>query len=651
VITNTVEAEINGSTVSAVGGISLHASDEAPSLLTVVLPDKVVDLIEQVVPTDVIDLDANILAVMISVAGSGNVAVNAAVMGNVIANTVRARIVGDNVADFDAAATGAIDAAEDTITVPSHGFVDGQFITYRAEDNARIGGLQDGLQYKVEWVNADTFKLRNLLDDSLVNIELLPPAGTHSFVRAEDPKTFNPTAPGPVDYEYDSITLIGHGFDDGDLITYDANGNNPIGGLQDGQQYVVVRIDADTFKLKQDFQDTNPVDLTLLAPSGDHGIVFKGVTQTITPSAGGVDFGADAIHLAAHGFSGGEIVTYAANGNDSIGGLVDGRQYEVVFIDDNEFGLKGLGSSVDLRPPDAGGTHSLVFEGEATSVTTSEDVNYSENIFTISDHGFSDGDIVTYRANGNDPIDGLDEGREYEVVDSDDDTFGLKRLGEAVDLSPSPPGGNHGFIHGIDVQSITPSIAGPVDYVNDTVSIRDHGFSDEQIVVYHADGPQSIGALVDGENYQVELIDNDTFGLKSADGTASIDLTDTSAWGTHSFVAEQIPQSFTPSSGEVNCDENVFTVTNHGFIDGEKILYDAVGNEPIAGLTEGIEYEVEWIDADHFKLIDPLSITSLSFDPNVSAFLFPSTPTSPHRSIRMPTPLPSAITVLPAVSS
>ncbi|MFY9853591.1 MAG: hypothetical protein WAK26_06920, partial [Terracidiphilus sp.] len=101
VIANTVTAEISGSDVSAAGNISVDAEEKAPD--TSVAPPNVGNE-QSTLTSDVpsssaapINLDANILAVMVSVAGTGIVAVNGAFSGNVITDTVEASVVNSTV--------------------------------------------------------------------------------------------------------------------------------------------------------------------------------------------------------------------------------------------------------------------------------------------------------------------------------------------------------------------------------------------------------------------------------------------------------------------------------------------------------------------------------------------------------------------------
>ncbi|TFH17573.1 MAG: hypothetical protein E4H02_02555, partial [Lentisphaerales bacterium] len=106
-VANTVTAKISGSTVTADGDISLSASDEAPLVIpTWGLSAEQQANLDEALEDSPVALDANILAIMVSVAGSGDVAVSVSLMGNVVANTIEAVIEGSTVrAGVDAGGT------------------------------------------------------------------------------------------------------------------------------------------------------------------------------------------------------------------------------------------------------------------------------------------------------------------------------------------------------------------------------------------------------------------------------------------------------------------------------------------------------------------------------------------------------------------
>ena len=109
-ISNHVLAQITDSTVTAYDSVAISAEDEAPSAIpTWIVPSSYQSSLNSNVngssePTSI--LDCNILAVVVSIAGTGGVAVNGVVSGNVIANTVRADIIDSTVlAGYNASRT------------------------------------------------------------------------------------------------------------------------------------------------------------------------------------------------------------------------------------------------------------------------------------------------------------------------------------------------------------------------------------------------------------------------------------------------------------------------------------------------------------------------------------------------------------------
>ena len=216
-------------------------------------------------------------------------------------------IVGDrDIASYFDAVSGVrvdlgIDGAQDTR----------QWIIER-EGHDGIGGLVDGQEYEVISVSGDTFKLRSRTGID-IDIVLAPPKGTHTFKASDGSVCFSPSAPNAIDYDTGEVFITGHGFTDGQVITYDAGGNDSIGGLTDGESYKIIKVDDDTIKLK-DLTDT-VIILALVLPQNVHGFSKEGEMTLFTPSDGGIlDYGTNTFTIADHSFSNGDIVTYSAGG-------------------------------------------------------------------------------------------------------------------------------------------------------------------------------------------------------------------------------------------------------------------------------------------------------------------------------------------------
>ena len=77
-----------------------------------------------------------------------------------------------------------------------------------------------------------------------------------------------------VNINSNTITLTNHGFVTGDFVTYRADSNGqPIGGLTDLQEYYMIKIDNDNFRVastKYNAQRGFSVDLTSQGTGVDH---------------------------------------------------------------------------------------------------------------------------------------------------------------------------------------------------------------------------------------------------------------------------------------------------------------------------------------------------------------------------------------------
>ncbi len=346
-------------------------------------------------------------------------------------------------------------------------------------------------------------------------------AGTHGL---DFQHQFAPSL-GVVDYDDDRFTIAGHGFVDNDIVAYNANGNDAITGLVHGQYYAVERIDVDDFRLKH--ADGSRVDIVSGAFSGMHGFDSRAVDGssgwTFVPAdTGVVDIANRTITLVDHGLADGDTLTYRALGNTALGTLVDGLTYKVERIDADVFRLSYLGGNpAELAIPQPAGTHG--FDLQHSFEPSDEVLDYADNHFAITGHGFSDGDTVAYNANGNDAITGLVHGQQYSIERIGADSFRLKSAdGSQVDLVAGEFSGTHGFDSVQEGTSFTPSDAEVVDTSDGTIKITNHGFGDGETLVYRANGNAALGVLVDGQAYTVERIDADLFRLQHKAGSDAV---------------------------------------------------------------------------------------------------------------------------------
>ncbi|HET9187884.1 MAG TPA: hypothetical protein VFN80_08010, partial [Acidothermaceae bacterium] len=130
-----------------------------------------------------------------------------------------------------------------------------------------------------------------------------------------------------------------------------------------------------------------------------------------------------------------------------------------------------------------------------------------------------------------------------------------------------------------------------------------NGLSTGDAVIYHAEGASAIGGLTDGQTYYVNVQGNGAIKLYSTQA----DAIDSAGAGNNSFVhltsnGSGTAQNFTfsPSIHFNPAAPSVVDTTNsaillppqNGLSTGDAVVYDAVGNVAIGGLTSGSTYYV-----------------------------------------------------------
>ena len=158
------------------------------------------------------------------------------------------------------------------------------------------------------------------------------------------------------------FTIINHGFETSDLLTYTSNGIKPYAPLIDNNDYYVIVIDKDTFRLAATKIDTLTNNPILLSPPHP-------VTVTITERAinqhkqkltllyvdelpntsknfngyyllqENVNLSTSIITINNHGFITTEVVVYNSDGLEPYFPLEDYSDYFVLVIDENNFRL------------------------------------------------------------------------------------------------------------------------------------------------------------------------------------------------------------------------------------------------------------------------------------------------------------------------
>ena len=332
----------------------------------------------------------------------------------------------------------------------------------------------------------------------------------------------------------DTIEFATHGLSNGDVVTYNPNGNAAIatadgGTLQTGREYSVIATGEDTLQLGATFN----------AQDADTGDLFA-------PGVG-VDSQRDRIRFSVlHLFATGDAVKYDANGALISADLNETGTFFVRKIDDftiklyadrNEaigaggFADKGFGGSAVDATNDTitisghgfaqnqaityRAAPAAEFRGDGVDVDISGETvteNDNDRIY-IEGHGFSTGNRVVYRNSANAAALGLTSGTTYFVIVVDANNIQLAASLEATDPDDDD-----------DDVEVT-----PIELTRDASQA---GQSIRHLLVREA-----IGGLEDGKTYYVTNISGDSFQLSATPGGAAITSLDGSARvGTH-FLA------------------------------------------------------------------------------------------------------------------
>ncbi|HEY9110140.1 MAG TPA: hypothetical protein VIN58_25960, partial [Roseateles sp.] len=316
-----------------------------------------------------------------------------------------------------------------------------------------------------------------------------------------------------VDTAANTITTAqAHGLATGDRVQYTpGDGVTPLGGLVADKSYGVIVVDEDTVVLGNPFAAAN------------------------------VDAGSDTIRFASpHGLATGDRMVYDFAGT-GIGGLVKGQSYFVRVIDDNTVKL--------------GRTLAEVTQGLQAMAATA--ANPALDVITLANHGFADGQAVTYRG----PYAAQFIGAS---VDADANRIYLPaplngtslQTGEKVTYMSSGAAlgglGNNGtyYVNRVDDNAIQLS-AKPIkgDGSDVFINLTRSTAADGATHTLTRAGEKAIAGLTSGQTYYVKRIDANGFMLSATPGGATINIT-VAGVGTQYIGVEGIDLDATGASGQ-----------------------------------------------------------------------------------------------------
>ena len=316
--------------------------------------------------------------------------------------------------------------ATNTLTIPSHGFLANQPIRYQTNGGNPIAPLQNNATYYVKQVvDQNNITLSQSLNGPVIDLTSAGTGVGHSFVYIV------------VNTVEDSIYIPGHDLVTGQKVIYSNGGGTTIGGLTNGGQYFIARVDGNIVKLSSNKAGTAIINLTSVGV-GNH---------TLTTAS--VDFATETISIPSHGFSQGELVQYDAVGQTAIGGLTSGAPYYVILTDGDNIKLATslenatAGTAVNLTTAGVGrhrilslskspdGTYTIATIPSATTFTVSAGgfvpaiektftprtvIDTQQNNIKLVSHGFLTTTKVRYRNNSGTSIGGLTHDTDYYVV-------------------------------------------------------------------------------------------------------------------------------------------------------------------------------------------------------------------------------------------
>ncbi len=377
--------------------------------------------------------------------------------------TMTAKHGGDGAEISDGTITGSEDN-DPTGEFPTAGnYIAGNYIDFgkphQLNDGANIsftgttqGGLENGRQYSVIVRDANSVHLGS------------------SFGSTD------------VDPTNDTISILGHNFQDGDFVYYHSNSSDVVNGLSNGIRYKIKVIDENTIKL----QTTSFVEETASFQRDD--------------------VSGDQIDVA-HDFSVGDLVTYRS---------AESRAFVAAFVD-------------------------AVVNDDPDTFSTSEDTGNTGRIY-LENHGFSNGERVIYNVTGDSAIPGLVNGDSYYVINGGD-FLGGEPIGTAYAFDPNyirlsaTASGAVGYIDDNDTSDEDDDFYVPPQ-------ILDLPYSDDTSDAHSllGFGEQTISNLTLGRSYYVVETGADYFKISDSAGGSpiSLNLDGNTSDGTHRFVTEGI---------------------------------------------------------------------------------------------------------------
>jgi hypothetical protein len=202
------------------------------------------------------------------------------------------------------------------------------------------------------------------------------------------------------------------------------------------------------------------------------------------------------------------------------------------------------------------------------------------------------------------------------------DTATASNVKAYIDSSTVTAGGKLSVLAGFDdptkqgsesptLGTTTTMPASSVTVTGDTIALPSaHGWTTGSRVVYRSGSGTAIGGLSDATSYFVIVVNPTTVKLattlESAVANRAIPLSSTGSGSGHSLglldLSRQTAFDAATTTVDVDGSNRLVFPKEHGFADGEQVVYTANGGRVIAGLESGKRYFVKLVDAKTIQL-------------------------------------------------
>jgi len=501
----------------------------------------------------------------------------------------------------------SLNFTSDTITLPSHGFLQGELVLYDAKGQTVVNGLTTATPYYIIFIDQDNIKLAttpenavagiavNITDtpagvgrhtlqslsktpDGIYNITSLNPLAPNTFtVQAQGSvplitKTFNPRT--SINLQENAFYIPSHGFLTGTKVLYSQGpAATDIAGLVDDTDYYVVAINRDYLRLAETAEEA-----------------ASGVVLTVA------DFGTG----VSHSFVSDQIngnVTGAGNVTISSGSVLvtgSGTQFSKI--------LK-VGDRFRLFPPNTTKTHGAITFGAS-------DINTGTELIAKS-HTLPTGQAVVFSAGGGTApttaAGALVEGGTYFVRAASSTTIALHTtLADALagtnTVNFTAAGTGSAFTLTASAVNLDLTFAASdVSAAANTIT-KAHNFVTGTQVIFNNGGGTTPAGLTNGDSYFVRNTSFTSLTLHptAADANSNsnvIDITDVGVGLAFRLFADQTDFS------AVNVDTTTNRITRtHNFVTGDTVKFETRGGVAPSPLVDGYYYFVRAVSATEITL-------------------------------------------------